>query len=200
MPEDKKIAAQLVENGRQTLPDLVPQAGRLVITDIDEPQPWPEPTPDIGLIWILIGSRDELNKAAAKRMGDLWRKATQHYPCAAFLFFMFGFDEDPREMWEIPDVAHYVRQWARFAGMDDLDAALHWFGRNSHAYPILQEMIRQRGGIPGIGFLAACGVFGERLRQEAIADGTSIRPCGRSETPSESNLGFTPSAASSGDP
>jgi hypothetical protein len=101
------------------------------------------------LINFTIGTRDHLNKAEAKASAELWRKAVQRFPKAAFYICLLGYDEDPREIPEIPEAAKYVRKWAHYAGLTDLDTAA--------GSPI---------GMAGAAFLAACGAFGEDIQQK----------------------------------
>jgi hypothetical protein len=122
MPENRKIARRLVEDELEEFAQCRAAPGVVIILPESDPQTWPAPPSAVGpQICFMLGQRDELTEAAAKRIGDLWRKATQHYPRGVFIFFMFGYNADPREMWEIPDTARYVRWWARYAGMDDLE-------------------------------------------------------------------------------
>jgi hypothetical protein len=39
-----------------------------------------------------------------------------------------GYDDDPREIWEFPEVCRYVRQWAKATGLDNPDVADLWLG------------------------------------------------------------------------
>jgi hypothetical protein len=114
---------------------------------------------------ITIGSRGNLSKAAARSAATMWRQATSRYPKGCFMLCLLGYNNDPREIWEFHDARRYVGWWARFAGLDDPATADRWFGASSAI---------GRSGLPwplatgGVGFLAACGVFGEELRQAAL--------------------------------
>jgi hypothetical protein len=114
---------------------------------------------------ITIGSRGNLSKAEAKRSAAMWRKAIGRYPKGCFMISLLGYNDDPREVWEFRDARRYVRWWARFADMDDPATADRWLGASSAI---------GRSGLPwpfatgGMGFLAACGVFGEAPRQAAV--------------------------------
>jgi hypothetical protein len=120
---------------------------------VDLSNPLPDFDSDDGLIMIEIGARHELTVAVAKHMATQWRRLVDAYPRAEFTILLLGFDEDPREIWEIPSAAKYVRQWAKFAGIHspkDIGSSL--------------------------GFLAACGVFGEAYRRRSLAN---IKPTKR---------------------
>ena len=115
---------------------------------------------------ITIGSRGNLSKAEARLGAKMWRQATGRYPKACFMLSLLGYNDDPREVWEFRDARRYVRWWARFAGMNDFATADHWLGMSSaigRSMPVLGPM-----ATGGMGFLAACGVFGEELRQAAL--------------------------------
>jgi hypothetical protein len=45
------------------------------------------------------------------------------YPKALFLLTFAGYDDDPRELHELPEVCAYARTWAELAGMDNEAAA-----------------------------------------------------------------------------
>jgi hypothetical protein len=102
---------------------------------------------------IIIGRRGYFSRHEAKRAAKAWREAVTQYPHACFYPNIAGYDDDPREIWEFEDACHYVRQWANFAGMDNLETAL----RHCKQIPA------------ALGFLAACGVFGEAIRRQSLA-------------------------------
>src|SRR5262245_5878357 len=102
----------------------------------------PEGSFDVCLF--AIGSRDDLSKQEARCSAKLWCETVQRAPKAVFVLHLAGFDDDPREIWEFADAARYVRWWARYAGMGDVDVADRLLASGS-----------------SLSFLAACGVFGE---------------------------------------
>jgi hypothetical protein len=72
-------------------------------------------------------------------------------------------NEDPREVWEFPEAARYVRWWAEYAGMDDCDEADRWLGASSAI---------GQSGLPstaGMALLAGCGVFGAEIKRQVLA-------------------------------
>lgn len=114
---------------------------------------------------ITIGRRGDLSKAEARRAAAVWRQATNRYPKAYFQICLLGYDDDPREVWEFHDARRYLRWWARLAGMNDLATAERWLGASS----AIGRSGMSAPWAPGcMGFLAACGVFGEELRQAAL--------------------------------
>ncbi len=111
------------------------------------------------LMGFTIGMRGYFSRHEVKRGASAWRKACAQYPQALFHPCLLGYENDPREIWEFEDARRYVRQWARFAGMDDAEIAMRYCGE-----------------VPGaMGFLAACGVFGEETRRQSLA-GTTPTP------------------------
>ena len=129
---------------------------------------WPDSDGDGMFIGIVIGLRGDLSKAEARRRAAMWREATNRYPKAGFIISLAGYDEDPREIWEFDDTRRYVRWWARFAGMDDLKTADSWLG--------LTSAIGASNNYAGMGFLAACGVFGEAARQMSLREHVPTAP------------------------
>jgi hypothetical protein len=117
------------------------------------------------LIRFAIGARDQLTKTYAKTAGTAWLEATRRYPKAVFMINLLGYDDDPREIWEFTEARRYVRRWARFAGLDDLETADRWLGSGEGR---LDEPITDPRVSAGAAFLGACGVFGEEFRQEVL--------------------------------
>jgi len=54
--------------------------------------------------------RGQLTRAAARNAAKAWRKATERYPKAVFNISFAGYDDDPRELNEFPDVCSYAKQ------------------------------------------------------------------------------------------
>ena len=104
---------------------------------------------------ITIGTRDKLNTSAAKRNAKVWREAMQRYQQSYLFFNIAGYDNDPRELWEFPEVCRYVCHWAQLAGMDDIEHATHVLGVGS----ALHEQ-----GLLHLQLLAVFGVFGEQYK------------------------------------
>ena len=57
-----------------------------------------------------------------------WRTITAENPKAKFVLQVGGFDDDPRELWEFPEVCAYVQRWANLVGLDTLEDADKWVG------------------------------------------------------------------------
>jgi hypothetical protein len=102
-------------------------------------------------ICVEIGSRGHLARQDAERAAARWKQIRRDHPEAAFTFAIRGYDDDPRALWEIPEVAAYVRTWAQLAGLDDLETAERVFGFSDE---------RLVGST--LGLLDLCGVFAEK--------------------------------------
>jgi hypothetical protein len=89
----------------------------------DDPSDWPDGDGDGALIPVTIGLRGQSTKDEAQVTADMWRTVIARYPKAIFQIVFFGYDDDPRELWEFPDVRRYVRWWAKLAGLTDLETA-----------------------------------------------------------------------------
>jgi hypothetical protein len=113
--------------------------------------------PDV--IFQVIGERGRLSKKEARASAELWRDLVQQNPRALFIISVLGYDDDPRDIWEFPDAVRYVGWWARYAGMDNFETAKR-----------LLEPLPGREHSSALGFLAACGVFGEEAKRVALND------------------------------
>jgi hypothetical protein len=115
-----------------------------------------------GAVFMIIGERGRLTRQQAERMGAQWQSHVTRHPNGVFAFTVEGYDDDPRELWQIDEVAHYGREWACFAGMNNLTAAARLVGPQSASG-------RQMPDLNNLGLLAACGAFGEELKAVALA-------------------------------
>jgi len=135
--EDKNIARRMVMDdarraGRSLREFKAEDDARVDALTFDEPMPDDPSGGDGMLVNLVIGTRDKLTMEEAKAYVNL-----------------LGYDEDPREIPQIETAAEYVRQWARFADINDFEATA--------AGPL---------GPLGTAFLGACGVFGEKIRRK----------------------------------
>jgi hypothetical protein len=147
--EDRKTATRMVEHD---LTRMNIELARVGAQRFDPNNP-PENTNGTNVLFnFLIGRRDCLTKAAARHGGEEWCKIFRRYPKAKAIPHMAGFDEDPRQIWEIVEAARYVRWWARYAGII----------RPEDPFAVIVPEC--------VGFLTACAVFGEELRQGALAN------------------------------
>jgi len=75
------------------------------------------PVPD--LVVVGIGARGNLSRREARDAAAVWKQAQREAPHASFRIAIAGHDEDPRPLWEIPEVAAYVRIWAQLVGLTE---------------------------------------------------------------------------------
>ena len=76
-------------------------------------------------VMLELGYRDGgLTEEKARTSAQAYRLAHARYPAAKFGLFIAGYDDDPRELWEIPEVAAHVRCWAALAGLTDVASAI----------------------------------------------------------------------------
>jgi hypothetical protein len=74
-----------------------------------------------------------------------------------------GYDQDPRELWELAEVRRFVRRWARAAGLGDPYAAMREIG-NGEQFPNLLVL------------LAKCGTFGKDYPFEVNIKERAVTP------------------------
>jgi hypothetical protein len=164
MSEDRKLARQMAAADHKAVTTEMRQqfGDRVVFSSYDEHGiDAVSVDSDKVLVTLTIGTRGDLTKTRARAAAAAWRELTARYPESVFVINFHGYNNDPREIWEIVDAARYVRRFARAAGLDDFEAADRWLGSGSPG-----AHIPQIGG--GLGFLAACGVFGDELKQVAL--------------------------------
>jgi hypothetical protein len=73
---------------------------------------------------LVIGTRDQLTKREADSAGKAFKVLRSRHPRSRIMLFMLGYDQDPRELWEFPEVCRYVRRFARTAGLSDWRVAV----------------------------------------------------------------------------
>jgi hypothetical protein len=157
MPESKKIAAELVEQEAKRAVEFLEKLNIPVQIASADTSGWPEGDGEGMLAPITIGTRGHLTKHKARKNAAMWREARQRYPKATLLIHMLGFDEDPRQICEVPEAVRFVRWWARYAGMDD--------GQEAERY--IADAVDD-SATRNVAFLAACGVYGDELKARAL--------------------------------
>jgi hypothetical protein len=106
----------------------------------------------VPLIHVEIGKKSQLTPENAKERGAAWRKRVQqHGPKAMYDISIGGYGDC--DITKIPAVRRYVREWAKHAGMDDVDVALRTVGPLS---PVGRRLMHDA---PAFVFLVRCGVF-----------------------------------------
>ena len=168
MPEDRKIAAELVErDAKKAIESLTKLDMPVQIAPADRSN-WPDGDGEGMLAPITIGARGRSTKREARKNAALWREARRRYPKATFMINMLGFDEDPRGIHEVLEAARYVRWWACFAGMDDPQT--------------VEQYLVEQGAWGGaaaaednVGLLAKCGVYGDQVKAHALCGQSPVR-------------------------
>lgn len=72
---------------------------------------------------IGIGGRGYFTEATLRKMKDAPRLVLQQSPRVEITLMIDGYDDDPRELWQIPEAVDYVRRYAKASGLHD------WTGR-----------------------------------------------------------------------
>jgi hypothetical protein len=148
--DDVELARQFVlkdaRRSAQMLRELGIQSTALTFA---EPMPVLEDGGEGALVNLIIGERGRLAAAEARAAGVKYREIIRRAPRVSVYLCLLGYDDDPRELPHIEDVARYIRRFAKFAGIDNFEAAL--------AGPI---------GEMGAALLGACGAFGAEVRQQ----------------------------------
>jgi hypothetical protein len=175
--DDPQAAREAVLRDRRRVEErmrLEPSATLKYYEDLDGLGDRPDGDGERTVMQLVIGERDKLTKADARRAALNWQSVTRRYPKAVFIFAVVGYDDDPRELWEFDAVRRYLRQWARFAGLTDIETADRWLGSCAGRLdpPLSREELGPAGAYVtgGAGILAACGAFGEQWRQTALAN------------------------------
>jgi hypothetical protein len=146
-PENKNLAREAVERDRQQFLKTVRRAaaagrGTVVI----QPDPPEGPPPDS--IGLEVGARNNLTQAEAESIGRRWRELITRYPKTHFIVHLAGYDEDPRNLWDFPEVCEYMQHFAKAAGILTIDDM-----------PSVGQDI--------IAFFALCGAFGPDIEAQA---------------------------------
>lgn len=156
MVDDPKIAKEFVDQEFDTHARILAKALKdnprmeLALWSAESGPPPAAENFDATYINMIIGARHELTRENASKAAKAYLSAVQRYPKADVYINLLGYDADPREIWEIPDAAQYVRLWARLAGLN-------------HPRDVKVNLV-----VGGVGFLGACGCWGEAYRQEVI--------------------------------
>ena len=75
-------------------------------------------------IVIGIGGKGQFGDQTLRQMRDAPRQLLQHNPKAEICLWIDGYDDDPRELWNIPEAADYIRRYAKASGLHDWTSRL----------------------------------------------------------------------------
>ena len=120
------------------------------------------------MMMFTIGSRDDLTPSMCEKAAAAWRRITAENSKAKFMLHIGGFDDDPRELWEFPEVCAYAQQWAKLVGLDTPEEADKWVGscEGRLARPLTDDELLGNG----FSVLSGLGVFGPEAQEDALAD------------------------------
>jgi hypothetical protein len=151
MAEDPNIARKLVEKDLTRLLERARAVGGKNFHSAGYDATSVGSTAELGdgegaFVDLTIGVRGQLIRSFAKAAARSWREMVKRHPKALFRISIAGYDDDPRELCDFPEVREYVCRWARFAGITFETLSTVAFAEEE-----------------SIGFLAACGVFGDQI-------------------------------------
>jgi hypothetical protein len=112
------------------------------------------------VVHFVMGERGELTPSTCREHALAWKRLRAANPKAIFLLMVMGYDDDPRELWEFPEVREYVQSWAGLVGLDDYDAAVAVFSARPIAQGYAPEAVHEVI-VNTVGLLNSCGVFGD---------------------------------------
>jgi len=73
----------------------------------------PDADPDeYDAILMVIGGKSDLSAKRAIESAEQVKVIAEYYPDASLSLHLDGFDDDPRELWDIPEAARFIRQFA----------------------------------------------------------------------------------------
>ena len=102
--------------------------------------------------------RVDLSVECALEAAATWKRIRAQSPDSSVFVALLGYDQDPRELFEFPEVCRGFRRWARAAGIhSDVNKAQAEIG-DPMQFPAL------------MGLLAGVGYFGEGVRQQVLKD------------------------------
>jgi hypothetical protein len=143
MSEDEKACRDI----KNTFRKMQAEGFKPSIRTFDEADAYDETVPVDGdgtMIAFTIGMRGALASREARIAAKAWRKMAAKYPKSIIVLQIAGYDDDPREVWQIEEARDYYKRWARFAGLTSSTAA--------QATPLHDV---------SFGVLAICGAFSD---------------------------------------
>jgi hypothetical protein len=70
------------------------------------------PADEYDAILMVIGGRSDLSARRAGESAVSVKLVAEQYPDASLSLHLDGYDTDPRELWEIPEAARFIRWFA----------------------------------------------------------------------------------------
>jgi hypothetical protein len=110
------------------------------------------------MVQLIIGTRVDLSVECALEAAATWKRIRAQSPASSVYVALLGYDQDPRALFELPEVCRHFRRWARAAGIPrDVNKAQADIG-DPMQFPAL------------MGLLAGVGYFGKAVRQQVLSD------------------------------
>jgi hypothetical protein len=107
--------------------------------------------PDSIVVQMLpLGAMGDLTEQRAREAASEWEKAMERN-LSMLVLTIDGYDDDPRELWMIPEVCAHVCLFARIANIT------------------VEQATKLIPDACGAGLLAACGAFGEDVMRASLA-------------------------------
>jgi hypothetical protein len=94
-----------------------------------------------------------LTESMAKAAAGAFLKIKKRAGAGMVILSLSGWNDDPREIWDIPEAAEYVRLWGRLVGF------------NESMSPIMLARALIPLNCNAVTLLAACGCFGDAGRR-----------------------------------
>ena len=107
------------------------------------------------LVMMEIGYSDDLSLETAKLSAVKWLTAIKAFKPAALAFSIGGYDDDPRSLWEIPEVCRFVQWWSQLVKLDTIERvnSTPWIDGPMH-----------------MAVLARCGAFGPTIARQSTVN------------------------------
>ena len=77
------------------------------------------------VVLVQIGAYGQMTRRDLRMAVNVWRKVRRRPTPIALLLHIDGYDADPRELWQIPEVCSYAARWAKAADVDAAWERLH---------------------------------------------------------------------------
>lgn len=84
----------------------------------------PHMADELNIVVIEIGGKNHLSEGILRKMALGPAMTHARYPEAKIALSIGGYDDDPRELWQIPEAVEYIRRFTAQAGLRDWHSSL----------------------------------------------------------------------------